>query len=321
MVIARTPLRISFAGGGSDIPSYYTQSKGAVLCTSIDKYVYVAAGTENIPDTWCQSVPHTTLSAIIPTDNDIVKMCAQYKNFELYNTACFSDVPAGTGLGGSSAYISSLLLSMGYGSPHPISKNDLANDTCMVELDLLKRRIGKQDQYATIFGGLNFITFDRNGYVKVSPIKISKDIAKELDNNLILMYTGKTHNSNQILQPLSQQLRNGKTYSTMQQMVRLAYALKEMLETNYIDDFGRILHEGWKLKRSLTNLISNSYLDEFYQKGIDSGALGGKLLGAGGGGFMLFYVPNKRLSAFRTLMADYIELPFHFEQNGSVIIN
>ena len=320
-IIARTPLRISFAGGGSDIPSFYKRYGGAVLCSSINKYVYVAISSHSIPVNWCQNVHlgHQTMN--ISNNRDIVECCAKFMNLTPPYTACLSDVYCGVGLGGSSAYIASLLLAMGQYAAIPTSKLCLANNACNVELNLLKRHVGKQDQFATVYGGLNFIEFAKTDEVIVSPVHLSREKRETLNNNLILMYSGVRHNSDQILQTLERQFETPETDNNVRKIASLAYELKNMLETGYIDDFGRILHEGWMIKRRLAKVISNPFLDAFYQKGIESGALGGKLLGAGGGGFILFYVPPTNQSIFRKMMKNYIELPFDFENGGSKIIS
>ncbi|MDP4239923.1 MAG: GHMP kinase, partial [Bacteroidota bacterium] len=231
-----------------------------------------------------------------------------------------ADVPSGTGLGSSSSFSVGLLNVINAYNNKSISSEALARMACNIEIDLLKSPIGKQDQYAASHGGLNLITFYPDESVNVHKIIMDPHKKQELDDNLIMIYTGNVRSANTILEQQNIAIEEKDKFNVQKKMVRLAFDLKDSLENNDIDNFGRILHEGWLLKKSMIKCISNSMIDEIYNQGIMAGALGGKLLGAGGGGFVLFYCPKEKQANFRKLMQDYTELKFGFDNFGSKII-
>ena len=321
MIISRTPLRISFAGGGSDLPSYYMEAGGAVLSTTIDKYVYLAVHPNFYPH---QSLLKYSKTEVVERNEDIqhplFRECMQMLNVQGVDISSMADVPAGTGLGSSSSFTVSLLNVLHAYKHEAVSPEYLASTACDIEINRLGDPIGKQDQYAAAYGGLNFIRFNRDGAVDVEKVVMSPDAKVQLDRNLLMFYTGTTHSASAILKDQNQQMEHQDKRAVMKQMVDMAYQLREVLEKNQIDDFGRILHEGWLLKKSISTGISNPIIDELYAAGLQAGALGGKLLGAGGAGFVLFYCPEEKQSAFRKAMKNYRELPFKFENYGSKII-
>lgn len=320
MIISRTPFRISFAGGGSDLPSYYHQEEGAVLSTSIDKYMYIAihpffdkgkiqlkySKTELVDSS--EKINH-------PIFREVLKMYG-LAGVDLNSIA---DIPSGTGLGSSSSFTVGLLNAVRTYLGKATSGEKLAELACDIEMNKVKSPIGKQDQYAAACGGLNFITFYGDETVNVEKIIMSPKKKRALDENLLMFYVGGEHSANEILRKQQQVMSDRKKFEVQKQMVQLAYQLRKSLENNSLDDFGRILHEGWLLKRSLAPGITNSTVDELYTQGIRAGALGGKLLGAGGAGFILFYCPKERQEAFRKAM-PVTEMKFHFDDFGSKII-
>lgn len=321
MIISRTPLRISFAGGGSDLPSYYLKHGGAVLSTTIDKYIYIAVHRFFSAN---QSLLKYSKTELINCNEEIqhplFRECMKHVGLSGLDISSMADVPAGTGLGSSSAFAVSLLNVLHAYKHEAVSAEYLASTACDIEINRLGDPIGKQDQYAAAYGGLNFIRFDYDGTVNVEKVVMDPSVKKQLENNLILLYTGTKHSASTILQEQGKEMRKLDKQRVMHKMVDMAYELKDTLEHNQIDDFGRILNEGWLLKRSLASSISNKLIDTLYNQGMDAGALGGKLLGAGGAGFMLFYCPKDRQSVFRHQMAEYMEMPFRFENYGSKII-
>jgi len=321
MIISRTPLRISFAGGGSDLPSYYLKYGGAVLSTTIDKYIYIALHRYFYPN---QSLLKYSQTEIVSGNDEIkhplFRECMKRLNVSGVDISSMADVPAGTGLGSSSAFTVSLLNVLHAFKHSAVSAEYLASTACDIEINRLGDPIGKQDQYAAAFGGLNFIKFGTDGSVGVEKVVMDPDVKSQLDNNLIMIYTGTKHSASAILKEQGKEMQNLDKQQVMGRMVKMAYELKDVLEHNQIDDFGRILHEGWMLKRSLAGSISNPLVDELYDSGLNAGALGGKLLGAGGAGFVLFYVPEEKQAAFREKMSGYTEMPFRFENYGSKII-
>ena len=321
MIISRTPFRISFAGGGSDLPSFYRREIGAVLSTSIDKYMYIAihpffdkrmiqlkySKTELVED--INDIHH-------PIFREVLKMY-NLKGVDLNSIA---DIPSGTGLGSSSAFTVGLLNAVRAYIGKATSGEKLGQLACDIEIDKVGSPIGKQDQYAAACGGLNFITFYGDETVNVEKIIKNSDEKKKLEDNLMMVFVGGEHSANAILKKQAVAISDSKKFETQKQMVRLAYQLRSSLENNQLDDFGYILHEGWLMKKTLTSGISTEIVDEIYDKGIRSGALGGKLLGAGGAGFILFYCPKERQDDFRTQMGNMDEMCFHFDDFGSKII-
>ena len=321
MIISRTPLRISFAGGGSDLPSYYLKHGGAVLSTTIDKYIYISVHRYFSSN---QSLLKYSKTELVNSNDEIqhplFRECMKLVNVSGLDISSMADVPAGTGLGSSSAFAVSLLNVLHAYKHEAVSAEYLASTACDIEINRLGDPIGKQDQYAAAYGGLNFIRFNYDGSVNVEKVVMDPAVKAQLERNLILLYTGTKHSASAILQEQGKEMQRLDKQQVMRKMVDMAYELKEVLEHNQIDDFGRILNEGWLLKRSLANSISNPLVDTLYNSGIEAGALGGKLLGAGGAGFVLFYCPEEKQNAFREKMSAYTEMPFKFENYGSKII-
>ena len=321
MIISRTPLRISFAGGGSDLPSYYTKHGGAVLSTTIDKYIYIAVHRYFYPN---QSLLKYSKTELVNSNDEIqhplFRECMQLVDVAGLDISSMADVPAGTGLGSSSAFTVSLLNVLHAYKNETVSAEYLASTACDIEINRLGDPIGKQDQYAAAYGGLNFICFQQDGKVDVEKVVMDAEAKNQLEKNLILVYTGTKHSASDILKEQGKEMQRLDKQQVMHRMVEMAYELKEVLEQGRLDDFGRILNEGWLLKRSLADSISNPLVDALYGQGMSAGALGGKLLGAGGAGFVLFYCPEERQADFRARMSAYTEMPFRFENEGSRII-
>lgn len=314
-------MRISFAGGGSDLPSYYMQHGGAVLSTTIDKYIYIAVHHYFSSN---QSLLKYSKTELVNSNDEIqhplFRECMKLVNVTGLDISSMADVPAGTGLGSSSAFAVSLLNVLHAYKHEAVSAEYLASTACDIEINRLGDPIGKQDQYAAAYGGLNFIRFNYDGSVDVQKIVMAPAVKAQLERNLILLYTGTKHSASAILKEQGKEMQRLDKQQVMHKMVEMAYELKNVLEHNQIDDFGRILNEGWLLKRSLANGISNPLVDNLYDKGMAAGALGGKLLGAGGAGFVLFYCPEDKQASFRQQMSAYTEMPFKFENYGSKII-
>lgn len=321
MIISRTPLRISFAGGGSDLPSFYKYNQGAVLSTSIDKYVYLAVHEYFYKEQTLLKYSKTELvKTFEEIQHPIFRECLSMMNLSGLDISSMADVPAGTGLGSSSSFTVCLLNALHAYNRRYVSPEYLASTACDIEINRLGDPIGKQDQYAAAYGGLNFITFNKDESVSIEKIIMDPTAKQQLDDNLIMIYTGETRSASQILKNQSQEMSKEDKRLVVKKMVDMAYELKSVLQNNQIDDFGRILHEGWLLKQSISAGISNENISNLYNKGLEAGALGGKLLGAGGSGFILFYCPKEKQADFRSSMAQYKELPFKFDNTGSKII-
>jgi len=321
MIISRTPFRISFAGGGSDLPSFYRREMGAVVSTTIDKYMYIAIHPFFHKNKIQLKYSKTELvDAIEDIQHPIFREVLTHYNLTGIDLNSIADVPAGTGLGSSSSFTVGLLNVIKAYLNRAISSEQLAELACDVEMNKVGSLIGKQDQYAAAFGGLNFITFYGDETVNVEKIIMNPEVKKQLQGNLIMIYIGGKHSANEILKEQQEVMNNPVEFNIQKQMVQQAYQLKSVLENNNIDDFGRFLHEGWLMKKSLSSGISNGNIDRIYEKGIKAGASGGKLLGAGGAGFILFYCPEEKQAFFRKSMKDMNEMKFAFESGGSKII-
>lgn len=321
MIISRTPFRISFAGGGSDLPSFYRREPGAVLSTSIDKYMYIAIHPFFEKNKIQLKYSKTELvDAIQDIKHPIFREVLNMYGLTGVDLNSIADIPSGTGLGSSSSFTVGLLNAVRAYLGKATSGHRLGELACDVELNKVGSPIGKQDQYAAACGGLNFITFYGDETVNVEKIIMDPVKKRELDENLMMVFVGGEHSANAILKNQQAAISDDKKFQTQRDMVKLAYDLRHSLESNDIDDFGRILHEGWLMKKSLTAGISTGIVDEMYDRGIKAGALGGKLLGAGGAGFILFYCPKERQEAFRQQMGDINEMKFHFDDFGSKII-
>ena len=321
MIITRTPFRVSFAGGGSDIPSFYEKHGGCVLSTSINKYMYISvhpsfarmdtilkySQTEIVGDV--SEINHAYFKEVL----DMLRL----DGVEITSTA---DVPSGTGLGSSSSFVVGLLHALYSYKGKFVSKEKLAQKACEIEITRLGNPIGKQDQYAAAYGGLNFYQFNTDGSVTVDPIIMRSEMYFELEKNLMMFYTGELHSASEILKEQGQNITDGQEETNQLKMCELAKELRDELHMNNIDAMGEILNESWKLKRTLASGISNSQIDEYYGIAMDNGALGGKLLGAGGGGFLLFYVPEKRQADVRNAL-KLTQMPIAFDRQGSTVIH
>lgn len=321
MIITRTPFRVSFAGGGSDIPSFYENHGGCVLSTSINKYMYLSVHPSfNGKDTVLKYSQTEIIDDINRIEHKYFKEVLSMLRVSGVEITSTADVPAGTGLGSSSSFTVGLLHSLYSYKGKFVSKEKLAQKACEIEIERMNNPIGKQDQYAAAYGGLNFYEFNKDGSVFVSPIIMRNNSYEQLEHNLMIFYTGQLHSASEILKEQSANLVNvDEKIRNQIQMCELARELREELQHNNIDAMGEILNAGWQLKRTLANGISNPVIDEYYDIAMKNGALGGKLLGAGGGGFLLFYVPEKNQAQVRTSL-KLTQMPMEFDRQGSSVI-
>ena len=322
MIITQTPLRISFAGGGSDLPSFYRQFGGAVVSTAIDKFVYININKKF--DNWIRVSYSKTeeVEHVSQIEHPIVRAALQKLDLSGgLEITSIADIPSsGTGLGSSSSFTTGLLLGLHAYQSRYVSPGDLAEESCVVEIDLCGEQIGKQDQYAAAYGGLNFIRFEPDDSVIVEPILCSGENLWRLQSSLITFYTGATRAASSILAEQSKQADcDPATQRILKYMTKLAYELHAELNSGHIEALGYILDEGWKLKREVHHRISNSAIDGWYEAAKRAGATGGKLLGAGGGGFLTFFAPPERHAAIeRALGLRRIDLGF--ERSGSRVL-
>lgn len=320
MIITKTPFRISFCGGGSDMPDFYRDHGGCVVSTSINRYMYISIHPffdEN--KTSLKYSQTETVENLSDIQHSIFKRVLTDMNVSGVEITSTADVPSGTGLGSSSSFTVGLLHTLYCYKDKYLSKNQIAEEACDVEINRLGNPIGKQDQYAAACGGLNFITFHRDDTVTVEPIIMNQETLKELQDNIVIYYTGITHDANKILAEQKSNISQKDKTDNLISMCNLAKSMKKVLEENELSDFGNILNEGWQKKRELASGITDVKIDEMYETAMRNGASGGKLLGAGGGGFLLFYCEKykqKRLDEAMNLK----RFPVRFEHDGTSVV-
>ena len=322
MIITRTPFRVSFAGGGSDLPSFYRRHEGCVLSMTINKYMYVSIHpTFNRDETVVKYSQTEIVRDVRAVQHPIARQLLLDYGIDGVEIVSTADVPAGTGLSTSSAYTVGLIHALNAFRGKLCSQERIAREACELEIEKLGEPIGKQDQYGTAVGGLKFIRFKSDDSVEVEPLAVSRQKLSELEGNLLLFYTGLTHSAGEILQEQNKNVAGeDKKFQNLVKMTELAYELREAVVAGKLDDFGRILNENWLLKRELASQISNDKIGKYYDLAMANGALGGKLLGAGGGGFLLFYCPKEKQKRLRSALSDLCELPFAMESSGTKII-
>lgn len=320
MIITKTPFRVSLCGGGSDLESFYSKNGGCVISTSINKYMYINIHPCFAENTTILKYSQTEiLHDITKIDHKIFREVLNEYGLHNVEISVTADVPAGTGLGSSSSFTVGLLNTVHCYLGKYASKSKLAELACKTEIEKLKSPIGKQDQYAAAFGGLNYIKFFQDGSVSVSPIIMHKDTYLNLQSNLLMFYTGEVRNANTILSEQNKNMSDEAKFNNLTKMCELTEKMKVVLENNQLDKFGEILHESWLLKRSLASGISNNDIDTYYNIAMENGASGGKLLGAGGGGFLMFYCEKEHQDRLRKAI-KLREMDFKFDHEGASII-
>lgn len=324
LVLTRTPLRVSFAGGGTDLAAFYETEYGAVVSTAINKYIYVTVKkhgeifNEPIRLNYSKS---EQVSRIDEIENNIARECIRFLEIAppIY-ISTVGDLPASTGLGGSSSFAVGLLNALHAYRGEKVSAGQLAEEASHIEIDILKEPIGKQDQYAAAFGGFNVYFFKRGGNVSVEPVRLANSNLSALFGQMLMFWTGHQRESSSVL--AEQQRNTPNKMESLLQMRNQAMQIQQLLCDGHgnLEELGRILDVGWQLKRQLATTISTSQIDNWYRLARDAGALGGKLCGAGGGGFLLFLVPSDRQQAVRGALADLGEVPVGAEVHGSQIL-
>ena len=321
MIISRTPLRISFVGGGTDLRAFYRKEPGAVISTAINKYMYVTVN-KKFDDKIRLSYTRTEM---VDNVNEIkhelvreaMKLTGVTSGVEITTMA---DIPAaGTGLGSSSSLTVGALNAFYTRQGKHKRSSFLAREACRIEIDIVREPIGKQDQHIVAYGGLNYIEFRPDEGVIVSPLSYHQETKDRLEKRLMLFYTGLTRKANTILN--EQQARTEEKFETLKKMKEIALELKNCTNEEYLlDHFGDFLHRNWELKKGLVTSINNPQIDVYYQKALKAGAEGGKILGAGGGGFLLLYCKERRQNEVRQALKELRETPFSFEPQGSKIV-
>ncbi len=322
MIITRTPFRISFVGGGSDMETFYAKSQGAVLSTTIDKYMYISSHKFFFPDEIRVKYSQTeTVSSIDELEHPLLREALRKSEITGgVEVSSIADIPAGTGMGSSSSFTVGLLHNLYAIRRKYVSHEQLAREACEIEIDILGEPIGKQDQYAAAFGGLNILYFNPDGSVKVEPLYIKNEVYTALQDNLLMFYTGNQRKASDILSEQKKNAGKEDKFNILKSMVSLVFDLRDCLYQERLEDFGKILHENWILKQRLASQISNNEISDIYQTALKNGATGGKLLGAGGGGFMLFYCEKNNQAKLKEALSSLRNFDFNFEREGSKLI-
>jgi D-glycero-alpha-D-manno-heptose-7-phosphate kinase len=314
---------MSFAGGGSDLPSYYQEFGGAVLSAAINKYVYVNVNQKFDSGIRVGYSKNEEVSQVSQIEHPLVKNSLEYLNIPGgIEITTIADIPSnGTGLGSSSTFTVGLLNALNAYLGNQLSADQLAKDACHIEIRLCGEPIGKQDQYAAAFGGLNFIEFNPDGTVKVSPISCNQQTLQSLQEHLLVFYTGKTRSASSLLEQQAKGMaQDGLKKQSMHKMVQLARDLAVELQANRVEALGEILHEGWMLKKGLVVGISEPEIDAWYERALAAGAQGGKILGAGAGGFLMLFASPERHGEIKRALSPLRSIPMDFDYAGTQII-
>ena len=320
MIITQTPLRISFAGGGTDFAGYYQTDGGSVISSAIDKYIYVVI-KERFDNKIRVGYTRTEMvSEIDEIEHELVRECMRMTGISSgVEIATMADIPSeGSGLGSSSTVTVGLLLAMYAYQGKLVTADTLAEQACKIEIEILGKPIGKQDQYIAAFGNLRRIDFHRNETVDTRVISLSEEQRRRFGESIMLFYTGITRKADEIL---SEQKANIVDRDEVLGMLKAQVdEIEVCLIENNINKIGRLLHAGWDLKKQMAGKISNSSIDELYETALDAGATGGKIAGAGGGGFLLLHCPPDRQQPVRQALSGLKELPFSLERDGAKVI-
>ena len=322
MIITRTPFRISFAGGGTDLRAFYAHEPGKVISTSIDKFIYVVIKRQlgivefKYRINWSKVEFQNTIDEI---EHPIVREALRIFRIDFpIEITTFSDIPGQTGLGSSSAFAVGLVHALYALKGEMATKHTIASTAANIEVNILGRSMGKQDHYASAYGNLNVFTFTSDEVVSVEPVLYQNKVKRAIENNLMLFYLKMKRDASEIL--TTQQRDTKNKLNELRELQNLVEPILTIFSNgSEINKFGEVLHQGWKIKRKLTEEISSIEIDEYYQKAIKAGAIGGKLLGAGGGGFLLFYVEEKNQKAVKDELSELFYLPVEFDNSGTRI--
>lgn len=324
MIITRSPLRITLGGGGTDLPSYYRDHEGFLVAAAINKYVYV---TVMRPFTEGIYLKYSELEHVISVEevkHRIIREALRMQNLRTpqIEVTTLADIPAGTGLGSSGSFTTALINALYAHRKHPIQPQELAELACQIEIDRLGEPIGKQDQFIAAYGGLTCFTFHKDDRVTALPLKISIDALNDLEDNILLFFTGYSRSASNILKDQNTRTKNNddEMLKNLHFVKELGYLSKEALEAGDLELFGKLLHKHWEHKKQRSGGMSNQKIDEWYELGIKNGAVGGKLVGAGGGGFLMFYASDRNKLRHVMKKAGLEEVRFGFDFEGTKIV-
>lgn len=325
MIITRSPLRISLGGGGTDLPSYYKDHGGFLIAAAMDKYVYITLHRTFVEDIIIKYSKVERIRSANEIEHPIIREAIDLvglKDTPPIEITSMADIHAGTGLGSSGSFTTALLRALYEYKREVVQTYDLAEKACHIEIDRLHEPIGKQDQYIAAFGGLRCFTFNRDGSVDIEPLAISDETLYELEDNLVLFYTGYSRKASSILseQNTKTKAQDSDMIENLNYIKELGYRTKEVLEQGKLSLFGEIMHEHWMHKKRRSNNMTNPRIDELYELAMKSGAIGGKLIGAGGGGFLMFFC-NDKAKLRKTFAKEGLrEVRFRIDNEGTKVM-
>jgi len=323
LIITRSPLRISLGGGGTDLPSYYQDHEGFLIAAAIDKHVYITVHEPFVDQVIAKYSRLEQVDRASELQHPIIREALELVGIETrIEIASMSDIPSGTGLGSSGSFTTALLRGLHTLRRNHLAARQLAEQACQIEIERLGEPIGKQDQYIAAFGGVTCFTFARDGFVKVEPLKMDPEVLANLEDHLCLFFTGYTRNASAILKDQDQRSRSQdlSMIENLHYTKDLGYRSREALERGDLHGFAALMHEHWERKRARTPGMSNSRIDQWYELGRAHGALGGKLIGAGGGGFLMFYSEDKVQLRHAMREVGLQEVRFRFDSEGSRVV-
>ena len=322
MIIVRSPLRISLGGGGTDLPSYYLEHEGFLLSAAIDKYVYISVNKPFNNGIFLKYSDYESVDNIDHIKHGIFREALKiFRNKDL-EVSSFSDLPAGTGLGSSGSFGTALIKALYAFNKKHISTHELAELACHIEINKLKEPIGKQDQYIASYGGISAFAFHKDDTVNVSSLNMKMETIHKLEDNLLLFFTGFSRNASSILkdQDDKSKINDLDMVNNLHYVKEIGYKSKIAIENGSLDEFGHLMHEHWQNKKNRSKGMSNSEIDLWYEDGIKAGAIGGKVVGAGGGGFLMFYTNDPEKVRFAMKKHKLQEVRFKFDFEGTKLL-
>jgi len=324
MIIARSPLRITLGGGGTDLPSYYRDHEGFLVSAAIDKYVYVNVMRPFTEGIYLKYSQLEHVEQIVDVKHPIIREAMQMLGFKTpqVEITTLADIPAGTGLGSSGSFTTALLKALYTHRKRHLHQEELAELACHIEIDRLGESIGKQDQYIAAVGGVTCFTFHKDGKVTVAPLGISMDTMFDLEDNLLLFFTGFSRSASSILkdQKVKSQQNDADMLNNLHYVKDLGYRSRDALVDGKTELFGELMHEHWEHKKRRSGGMSNQKIDEWYELGMKNGAVGGKLVGAGGGGFLMFMAHDRNKLRHAMAHAGLEEVRFKFDFEGTKVV-
>lgn len=324
MIIVRSPLRISLGGGGTDLPSYYNEHSGFLIAGAINKYVYITLHQTFVSELIIKYSQLERVNSVDDIEHPIIREALKYLKVPVphLEITSMADIPAGTGLGSSGSFTTALLKALHTLQKNLIHPRELAEEACHIEINLLKEPIGKQDQYIAAYGGLTCFCFQKNGEVIASPLKIDQETLYNLEDNLLLFFTGYSRSASGILkeQDVKSKENNSEMIANLHFIKDLGTESKEALEKSDLNHFAKLMNVHWEYKKKRSGKMSNNQIDDWYELALKNGALGGKMIGAGGGGFLMFYAHDKVKLRHAMRSAGLPEVRFNFDFAGTQVV-